>query len=114
MQLERRELGEPDERRAVAGDHVLDRLAAVATVAVCTQSGRCDGARFSKNVCFPTPFGQRTSVSARPLRCGTSTGAIAAAYSITWRLVVPSGNSGLSRFVSAISRPSTSAVAVRP
>ncbi len=41
-----------------------------------TQSGRCDGARFSKNVCPPTPFGQRTSVIARPCRCGTSTGAI--------------------------------------
>ena len=61
---------EPVEARA--------RLPVVGTFAVCTHDGVPAGAFFSKKLACCTPCGQRTRVTARWARCGSSTGAIRA------------------------------------
>ena len=45
------------------------------TSAVRSHSGAPIGAFFSKNDGAAVPFGQRIRVTARPFRCGSSTGA---------------------------------------
>ena len=113
VQLERRELREPDERRPVLarggarcarGRRRRSRCA--------TQSGRCAGRALLEEPLAVHAVGtaherQRAAAQVR----AAATGAIAAAYSSTCRFVVPSGNSTLSRFVTGISRSSTIAVA---
>ena len=51
------------------------RVEVEVTVVVFTQGGACGGTRFSKNDLSAVPWGQRTRVSARPLRCGSIAGA---------------------------------------
>ena len=76
VQLDGGEVGEPHERRQVVGQHVVDRLALGGDAWPCaTHSGRWAGACFWKNDLPWTPSGQRVTVSGRPARWGSSTGA---------------------------------------
>ena len=77
VQLDRGEVGQPHERRQVVGERVVDRLAARG------QRRRAHPVRAVRRRLLleerlaSTPSGQRVTVSARPCRCGSSTGATA-------------------------------------
>ena len=79
VQLERRQLRHPDQRRQAVADAEVDLAGVRAgpTGAVFTHFGRCLGQRFSKKAASrsSTPSGKRRRVTARPRRWGTIAGA---------------------------------------